>query len=73
MNKILCGVALVSLTAPPQLCGELAMREMALSIDRAYRLPAEQRRSVLDAMDEPVPQEYQDAVRRYFQQLSEAE
>lgn len=56
-----------------RMSGELAMREMALSIDRAYALPAEQRRGVLDAMDEPVPQEYQDAVRRYFQQLSETE
>ncbi|MFQ5805226.1 MAG: hypothetical protein ACE5I3_02110 [Phycisphaerae bacterium] len=56
-----------------RMSGELAMREMALSIDRAYYLPADQRRPILDAMDEPVPQEYQDAVRRYFQQLSESE
>jgi len=55
-----------------RMSGELAMREMALHIDRAYHLPAEQRRRILDAMDEPVPQEYQDAVRRYFQQLSES-
>jgi len=56
-----------------RMSGELAMREMALNIDRAYYLPADQRRRVLDAMDEPVPPEYQDAVRRYFQQLSESE
>jgi len=56
-----------------RMSGDLSMREMALNIDRAYYLPADQRRRVLDAMDEPVPPEYQDAVRRYFQQLSESE
>ena len=53
--------------------GELAAREVALRVERAYRLPVDQRREILDAMDEPVPREYQDAVRRYFQRLSEAE
>jgi hypothetical protein len=56
-----------------RMSGELAMREMALNIDRAYHLPADQRRRILDAMDEPVAEEYQDAIRRYFRQLSEAE
>ncbi|MCK4341857.1 MAG: hypothetical protein KAY37_09065 [Phycisphaerae bacterium] len=56
-----------------RLAGELAAREIALRIDRAYHLPADQRRQILDAMDEPVPEEYQAAVRRYFQQLSESE
>jgi hypothetical protein len=55
-----------------RMSGDLAMRDMALNIDRAYYLPADQRRRILDAMDEPVPPEYQDAIRRYFQQLSES-
>ncbi|MFH1748687.1 MAG: hypothetical protein ABIG44_16760 [Planctomycetota bacterium] len=56
-----------------KMTGELAAREVVLRIDRAYHLPADQRRRILDAMDEPVPREYQDAVRRYFLQLSESE
>ncbi len=56
-----------------RMAGDLAAREVALRIDRAYHLPAEYRRQILDAMEEPVPEEYQDAVRRYFLQLSEAE
>ncbi len=51
--------------------GELAAREIALTIERAYHLPAEQRRKVLDGLEEPLPEEYQPAVYRYFQQLSE--
>jgi len=47
-------------------------REVTLSVDRAMQLPAGQGREILDAMDEPVPQEYEGAVWRYFQQLSEA-
>jgi hypothetical protein len=34
-------------------------------------MPADQRKQVLDAMSEPVPREYDDAVRRYFLKLSE--
>lgn len=51
--------------------GDLATREMALNVQRARHLPPEHRRQILDAMDEPVPEEYEDAVRRYFEQLSE--
>jgi len=46
-------------------------REATLRVDRAAPLPPEQRRQILDAMDEPVPAEYRDAVRRYFENLSE--
>jgi len=56
-----------------RLAGELASREMVLEVERARQLPANQRRQILDAMDEPMPEEYQEAVRRYFQQLSESE
>jgi len=55
------------------MAGDLAAREAALRVDRAHQLPADQRRQILDALDEPVPEEYQDAVHRYFQQLSEGE
>ena len=51
--------------------GDLAAREVALRLDRAEALPPDQRRQMLDALDEPVPEEYQAAVRRYFEQLSE--
>jgi hypothetical protein len=54
-----------------RLTGELGSREMALEVARARQLPANQRRQILDALDEPTPEEYQAAVRRYFQQLSE--
>lgn len=54
-----------------RMAGDLAVRDVSMRIDRAYHLPADQRRQVLDAMDEPVPSEYQDAVRRYFLKLSE--
>jgi len=53
--------------------GDPQAREGAMRVDRAQQLPAEQRRQILDALDEPVPEEYQDAVHRYFQQLSEGE
>jgi hypothetical protein len=56
-----------------RLAGELAAREMALEVDRAQPRSADEHRQILDAMDEPTPEEYQDAVRRYFQQLSEGE
>jgi hypothetical protein len=55
-----------------KMAGDLAARDVAVRIDRAYHLPADQRREVLDAMDEPVPSEYEDAVRRYFLKLSES-
>jgi hypothetical protein len=51
---------------------EQTAREASLHVDRAARVPANQRRRVLDAMEEPMPQEYQGAVQRYFQKLSEA-
>jgi hypothetical protein len=49
----------------------LNARDTALQVDRAANVPAEQRRPILDAGDEPVPQEYHNAVRRYFENLSE--
>ena len=52
--------------------GDLSAREIALRVDRAYHLPPDQRRQILDAMNEPVPDEYRPAIRRYFQQLSES-
>jgi len=52
---------------------DLDARRTQLRVDRAYQMPADQRRQVLDAMDEPVPGEYESAVMRYFRQLSEAE
>ncbi|MBN2448417.1 MAG: hypothetical protein JXO22_16945 [Phycisphaerae bacterium] len=52
--------------------GELASREINLTIDRAYQLSPDQRRKMLDSLDEPIPDEYQSAVQRYFQQLSES-
>jgi hypothetical protein len=55
-----------------RMSGELAMREVVLRVDRAYHLPADQRRQSLDALEEPVPEEYRDAVRRYFERLSES-
>jgi hypothetical protein len=55
-----------------KMAGDLAARDVAVRIDRAYHLPADQRREVIDAMDEPVPSEYEDAVRRYFLTLSES-
>jgi hypothetical protein len=55
-----------------RLTGELSAREIALRVDRAVHLPADQRRQILDAMDEPVPEEYRAAIRRYFKQLSES-
>jgi hypothetical protein len=54
-----------------KMAGDLAARETALRVDRAQR-QAGKGRQVLDAMDEPVPQEYEQAVRRYFLQLSES-
>ena len=55
-----------------RMTGDLSVRDVALRIDRAYHLPAEQRKEVLDAMTEPVPREFEDAVKRYFLELSEA-
>ena len=46
-------------------------RQTSVQVDRSARAQAEQRRKMLDAMDEPMPQEYQHAVQRYFQKLSE--
>lgn len=40
-------------------------------IQPAYPVADEQRRHVLDAMEEPVPEEYRKAHERYFEQLSE--
>ena len=54
-----------------KMAGDLAARETALRVDRAQR-DAGRGRQVLDAMDEPVPQEYEQAIRRYFLQLSES-
>lgn len=54
-----------------QTAGDGSAREVSLRMDRAERPPADQRQQVVDGADEPVPQEFQDAVRRYFQQLSE--
>ncbi len=54
-----------------KMAGDLAARETALRVDRAQRSASRDRR-VLEAMDEPVPQEYEQAVRRYFLQPSEA-
>ena len=56
-----------------RMSGDLALREMSLAIDRAYPQSADRRRRILDAMDEPAPEEYEDAIRRYFLQLSESE
>jgi hypothetical protein len=56
-----------------RLAGELGAREMVLEIERARHLPPGQRRQILDALDEPMPAEYEAAVRRYFQRLSEGE
>jgi len=50
---------------------DLVVRNVSLRVDRAYHAPADQRRPVLDAADEPVPMEYRQAVRRYFENLSE--
>ena len=55
-----------------KMVGDLAARDVAMRVDRAYHLPPDQRRQVLDAMDEPVPNEYEGAVRRYFLKLSES-
>ena len=57
--------------------GELAPRRSRLARGLAARgsparVPPNQRRRVLDAMEEPMPQEYQGAVQRYFEKLSEA-
>jgi methyl-accepting chemotaxis protein len=54
-----------------KMAGDLTAREAALRVDRAQR-DANKGRRILDAMDEPVPQEYEQAVRRYFLQLSES-
>lgn len=54
-----------------KLAGDAATRDVALRIDQARRLPEGQRKQMLDSMDEPVPQEFEGAVRRYFLQLSE--
>ena len=54
-----------------RMTGDLAVRDVAMRIDRAYHMPADQRKQVLDAMSEPVPHEYEDAVNRYFLKLSE--
>jgi len=56
-----------------RLSGDLELRELALNIDRASSMPPEQRRRILDALEEPVPPEYEEAVRRYFEQLSVSE
>jgi hypothetical protein len=53
-----------------QAASEQASRDSTLQVDRSTRTPGE-RRKMLDAMDEPIPQEYQHAVQRYFQKLSE--
>jgi hypothetical protein len=50
---------------------DLRARPSLLRVDQAYEVPVEERGEVLDALDEPVPDEYGDAVRRYFQKLSE--
>jgi hypothetical protein len=50
---------------------EQASRDASVHVDRAVRVPPGQRRKVLDAMEEPMPQEYQGAVQRYFERLSE--
>jgi hypothetical protein len=41
-------------------------------VNPAYPVPDEMRRPVLDAMEEPVPEEYRTAQERYFEQLSES-
>lgn len=53
-----------------QAAQDLAARDAALRLDRAYNLPADRKRPVLDPGEEPVPTEYHGAVRRYFEQLS---
>lgn len=54
-----------------KMAGDLSARQTALHVNRAQSVSANRRAPVLDAMDEPVVQEYEDAVRRYFLQLSE--
>ncbi len=56
-----------------QMAEDLSARSVAMRVDRAYYAPPDRRQPTLDAADEPVPQEYRDAVQRYFQLLSEQE
>lgn len=56
-----------------QMAQDLTARSVAMRVDRAYYVPPDQRTPTLDAGEEPVPQEYRDAVQRYFQLLSESE
>lgn len=53
-----------------EMAEDLVARDVALRVDRAYYQPADQRPRMLDAAEEPVPQEYRDAVKRYFERLS---
>ena len=55
-----------------RMTGDTVAREVALRVERAYQLPPDQRRRILDSLSEPVPTEYRAAVERYFQQLSES-
>jgi hypothetical protein len=54
-----------------KMAADAPTRDVALRIDQARRVPEAQRKQMLDAMDEPVPQEFEGAVRRYFMRLSD--
>ena len=54
-----------------KMAADAPTRDVALRIDQARRVPESQKKQMLDAMDEPVPQEFEGAVRRYFMKLSD--
>ncbi len=54
-----------------EMARDVVSHDVTMRVDRAYAAPPGARANVLDAADEPVPAEYRDAVRRYFEQLSE--
>ena len=51
--------------------GNLEARPTYMRVDQAYNLPPEQRQKILDAIEEPVPEEYNAAVKSYLEALSE--
>ncbi len=54
-----------------QMAQDVVAHDVTMRVDRAHAAPPGSRVNVLDAADEPVPGEYREAVRRYFEQLSQ--
>ena len=52
---------------------KLEARAASMRVDPAAAGPGKERAKVLDAIDEAVPSEYQEAVRRYFEKLSDSQ